>query len=110
MRFSELDLSLNPAHLTDNLAKKSTRSGRGRFLCSRALILPLRPRAALSLAVELISSLKEIGTVMIRPSNSGSATLMAVSIGPSPSSLSSQSDSLPVLNMPWMIGTFSWSR
>ena len=35
---------------------------------------------------------------MMRPSNSGKATLMAASIGPKPSELAAQSASLPVLN------------
>ena len=41
----------------------------------------------------------------MRPSNSGNATFIAVSIGPNPSELSSHSVRLPVLTMPWMMGT-----
>ena len=46
---------------------------------------------------------------MMRPSNSGNATFIAVSIGPSPSELSAHSARLPVLTMPWIIGTSNLS-
>ena len=112
MRFSELGLRRSPAHFTVSRAKKSMRSGRGRFRCNRASILRWLPpvlgvesEATSSLPVlgvepDATSSLKEMGTVIIRPSNSGRATLMAVSMGPRPRELASQSASLPVLKMP----------
>ena len=81
------------------------RSTRGKFRWRRASIFDL-----LAPEFDDTSSLNEIGTVIILPSNSGRATFIAVSMGPKPSSLSSHSLSLPVLNMPWMMGMFSLSR
>ena len=53
--------------------------------------------------------MNETGTAMIRPSNSGKATFIAVSMGPRPRELSSHSERLPVLTIPWMMGTSSLS-
>ena len=102
MRLSALAFNLRPAHLTAKPATRFTRSCLGMY-CWR--------RACRFLPVEgVVSSLKEIGTEISRPSNSGRAMLMAVSIGPKPNGLSIHSSSVPVLTIPWIMGTSNRSR
>ena len=72
-------------------ATRAARSGSGTYT--------VRPSAS--------NSLKENGTVMSRPSNSGTATWVATSSGDSPSSLSAQVARLVVRQRPCRIGTSS---
>ena len=109
MRFSGLDFRRRAAHLAASRASRSTRSGCATYRCKRletiAPFLPLLP-----LLDGAVSSLNEIGTEMMRPSNSGSATFMAVSMGLRPSELSRHSSWVPVLTIPWITGTSIWFR
>ena len=83
-RFSGFCFLRRFAHFVASLATVSTLSGFVTYRCNRLVCREV-------CTLEVVSSLNEKGTDIIRPSNSGRATFIAVSMGPRPRSLSRHS-------------------
>jgi hypothetical protein len=97
--FSAAGVRRRRAKFSASRATKSTRSAFG----------DVRPDRRAEALVELASSLKLMATVLIRPSNSGSTTFIAVSRGVSPAEEAAHSAELVVQSTAWSTGTSSRS-